>query len=44
MVFFVLTAGPWYFANILIATNCARDMASPLMNALSFAWFFIAGV
>ncbi|HNM32302.1 MAG TPA: cbb3-type cytochrome c oxidase subunit I [Chitinophagales bacterium] len=46
MVFFVLTAGlSGTFANILIPLQIgARDMASPLMNALSFWLFFIAGV
>ncbi|HUH75023.1 MAG TPA: cbb3-type cytochrome c oxidase subunit I [Chitinophagales bacterium] len=42
MVFFVLTAGlSGTFANMLIPYQIgARDMASPLMNALSF-WLFI---
>lgn len=42
MVFFVLTAGlSGTFANLLIPYQLgARDMASPLMNALSF-WLFI---
>lgn len=42
MVFFVLTAGlSGTFANLLIPYQIgARDMASPLMNALSF-WLFI---
>lgn len=42
MVFFVLTAGlSGTFANMLIPFQIgARDMASPLMNALSF-WLFI---
>ncbi|HQG38615.1 MAG TPA: cbb3-type cytochrome c oxidase subunit I, partial [Chitinophagales bacterium] len=46
MVFFVLTAGlSGTFANILIPLQIgARDMASPLMNSLSFWLFFIAGV
>ena len=46
MVFFVLTASlSGTFANILIPLQLgARDMASPLMNALSFWLFFSAGV
>lgn len=46
MVFFVLTASlSGTFANILIPLQIgARDMASPLMNALSFWLFFFAGV
>jgi cytochrome c oxidase subunit 1 len=46
MVFFVLTASlSGTFANILIPLQLgARDMASPLMNALSFWLFFTAGV
>lgn len=46
MVFFVLTASlSGTFANVLIPLQIgARDMASPLMNALSFWFFFIAGV
>jgi len=42
MVFFVLTAGlSGTFANLLIPYQIgSRDMASPLMNALSF-WLFI---
>lgn len=42
MVFFVLTAGlSGTFANILIPLQIgARDMASPLMNALSY-WLFV---
>ena len=46
MVFFVLTASlSGTFANILIPLQLgARDMASPLMNALSFWLFFCAGV
>ena len=45
MVFFVLTASlSGTFANILIPLQIgARDMASPLMNALSFWLFFVAG-
>ncbi|MCB0507175.1 MAG: cbb3-type cytochrome c oxidase subunit I [Chitinophagales bacterium] len=43
MVFFVLTASlSGTFANLLVPLQIgARDMASPLMNALSF-WFFVA--
>jgi len=46
MVFFVLTASlSGTFANILIPLQIgARDMASPLMNALSFWFFILAGV
>lgn len=46
MVFFVLTASlSGTFANILIPLQIgARDMASPLMNALSFWLFFVSGV
>ncbi|MCC6571960.1 MAG: cbb3-type cytochrome c oxidase subunit I [Chitinophagales bacterium] len=46
MVFFVLTASlSGTFANILIPLQIgARDMASPLMNALSFWLFFTASV
>lgn len=46
MVFFVLTASlSGTFANVLIPLQIgARDMASPLMNALSFWFFFIASV
>ncbi len=46
MVFFVLTASlSGTFANLLLPLQLgARDMASPLMNALSFWLFFIAGV
>jgi cytochrome c oxidase subunit I len=46
MVFFVLTASlSGTFANVLIPLQIgARDMASPLMNALSFWFFCIAGV
>ncbi len=44
MVFFVLTASlSGTFANVLIPLQIgARDMASPLMNALSFWFFFTA--
>ncbi len=46
MVFFVLTASlSGTFANILIPLQIgARDMASPLMNAISYWLFFISGV
>ncbi len=46
MVFFVLTASlSGTFANILIPLQIgARDMASPLMNAISFWLFFLASV
>ena len=46
MVFFVLTAAlSGTFANMLIPLQIgARDMASPFMNALSYWFFFIAGV
>ncbi len=46
MVFFVLTASlSGTFANVLIPLQIgARDMASPLMNALSFWFFFAAGI
>lgn len=46
MVFFVLTASlSGTFANVLIPLQIgARDMASPLMNALSYWFFVIAGV
>ena len=46
MVFFVLTAGlSGTFSNLLIPLQIgARDMASPLMNALSFWLFFVSGV
>lgn len=42
MIFFVLTAGlSGTFANLLIPFQIgARDMASPLMNAISF-WIFV---
>jgi len=43
MIFFVLTAGlSGTFANFLIPLQCgARDMASPMLNMLSY-WFFLA--
>jgi cytochrome c oxidase subunit 1 len=46
MVFFVLTAGlSGTFANLLIPFQIgARDMASPLMNALSYWLFLISGL
>ncbi len=46
MVFFVLTAGlSGTFSNLLIPYQLgARDMASPLMNMLSYWFFFIACV
>jgi len=46
LVFFVLTAGlSGTFANLLIPLQIgARDMASPLLNALSYWFFFLAGV
>ncbi|PVH25527.1 cytochrome c oxidase subunit I [Sphingobacterium corticibacter] len=44
MVFFVLTAGlSGTFSNLLIPYQIgARDMASPLMNMLSYWFFFVA--
>ncbi|MBB2952852.1 cbb3-type cytochrome c oxidase subunit I [Sphingobacterium sp. JUb56] len=46
MVFFVLTAGlSGTFSNLLIPYQIgARDMASPLMNMLSYWMFFVASV
>lgn len=46
MVFFVLTAGlSGTFSNLLIPYQIgARDMASPLMNMLSYWLFFVASV
>ena len=46
LVFFVLTAGlSGTFANFLIPLQVgARDMASPMMNMLSYWFFFVAGV
>lgn len=46
LVFFVLTAGlSGTFANLLIPLQVgARDMASPLMNMLSYWFFFLASV
>ncbi|MHA4843107.1 cytochrome c oxidase subunit I [Flavitalea antarctica] len=46
LVFFVLTGGlSGTFANILIPLQVgARDMASPLMNCLSYWFFFTASI
>ena len=46
LVFFVLTAGlSGTFANLLIPLQVgARDMASPLMNMLSYWFFFLASI
>jgi cytochrome c oxidase subunit 1 len=46
LVFFVLTAGlSGTFSNLLIPLQVgARDMASPLLNMLSYWFFFLAGV
>ncbi|WP_241789500.1 cytochrome c oxidase subunit I [Sphingobacterium rhinopitheci] len=46
MVFFVLTAGlSGTFSNLLIPYQIgARDMASPMMNMLSYWFFFVACV
>lgn len=46
LVFFVLTAGlSGTFSNFLIPLQIgARDMASPMMNMLSYWFFFAAGV
>jgi len=46
LVFFVLTAGlSGTFANFLIPLQIgARDMASPLLNMLSYWFFFLASV
>jgi cytochrome c oxidase subunit 1 len=46
IVFFVLTAGlSGTFSNLLIPLQLgARDMASPLLNMLSYWFFFLAGV
>jgi len=46
MVFFVLTAAlSGTFSNLLIPLQIgARDMASPFMNALSYWFFFLAGI
>lgn len=46
LVFFVLTAGlSGTFSNLLIPLQIgARDMASPLLNMMSYWFFFLAGV
>lgn len=46
IVFFVLTAGlSGTFSNLLIPLQLgARDMASPMMNMLSYWFFFLAGL
>jgi cytochrome c oxidase subunit I len=46
LVFFVLTAGlSGTFANFLIPLQIgARDMASPLLNCLSYWFFFLASI
>lgn len=46
IVFFVLTAGlSGTFSNLLIPLQIgARDMASPMMNMLSYWFFFLSGV
>ncbi|GAB3014729.1 cbb3-type cytochrome c oxidase subunit I [Niabella terrae] len=46
LIFFVLTSGlSGTFANLLIPLQVgARDMASPLMNMLSYWFFFVAGI
>ena len=46
IVFFVLTAGlSGTFSNLLIPLQVgARDMASPLLNMLSYWFFFLAGL
>jgi len=46
LVFFVLTAGlSGTFSNLLIPLQIgARDMASPLMNMLSYWFFFLGGL
>src|SRR3982750_3605546 len=46
LVFFVLTAGlSGTFANLLIPLQVgARDMASPMLNMLSYWFFFLASV
>ena len=46
LVFFVLTAGlSGTFSNLLIPLMIgARDMASPLLNMLSYWFFFISGI
>ncbi|GAB5552149.1 MAG: cbb3-type cytochrome c oxidase subunit I [Saprospiraceae bacterium] len=46
LVFFVLTAGlSGTFSNLLIPLQLgARDMASPLLNMMSYWFFFLAGM
>lgn len=46
IVFFVLTAGlSGTFSNLLIPLQVgARDMASPLLNMMSYWFFFMASV
>lgn len=46
LVFFVLTAGlSGTFSNLLIPLQLgARDMASPLLNMMSYWFFFLAGI
>lgn len=46
LVFFVLTAGlSGTFSNLLIPLQVgARDMASPLLNMMSYWFFFLAGI
>jgi cytochrome c oxidase subunit 1 len=46
MIFFVLTAGlSGTFANLLIPLQIgARDMASPLLNMMSYWFFFLSGL
>ncbi len=46
LIFFVLTAGlSGTFSNFLIPLQLgARDMASPLLNMMSYWFFFLAGV
>ena len=46
MIFFVLTAGlSGTFANLLVPLQIgARDMASPLLNMLSYWFFFLASL
>jgi cytochrome c oxidase subunit 1 len=46
LVFFVLTAGlSGTFSNLLIPLMVgARDMASPLLNMMSYWFFFLAGI
>ncbi len=46
LVFFVLTAGlSGTFSNLLIPLQVgARDMASPMLNMLSYWFFFLAGI